>query len=319
MAVDYVALGLATALWVLVVGRMVGGVMGGTISTATAYLADISPPAERAKNFGLIGAAFGIGFILGPALGGVVGELDPRAPFFLSAALAAFNFGCVFFFVPETVTPEKRRAFRLSALNPFATLWRAFSMKGLGTPLACLFVISIAHAVYPAIWSFWTKEMFGWSAGTIGLSLATYGVGAAVVQGAVIRLPVVTRLGAARVVPLSLLLGTAAFIAFGFTTAGWLVFLIIPFASLSDLFGPMLNGFMANQVPDDEQGALQGVQASIHAVTAVIGPIVMAGVFKVTGEPTGSMYMPGAAFLVSALLLALTVVPLARAIRRRTS
>jgi DHA1 family tetracycline resistance protein-like MFS transporter len=313
MAIDYVVLGFATAIWVLVIGRMVGGIVGGTVSTATAYLADISEPEDRAKNFGLIGAAFGIGFVLGPAFGGLVGEWDPRAPFFLSAVLAGLNFLCGLFFLPESLSPEDRRPFRMKALNPFASLMRAFSFPGLRTPLACMFIISIAHAAYPAIWSYWSKQTLGWTTGTIGLSLAAYGFGAAVVQGAVIRLPIVTRIGPARIVCGSLILAVISMFGFGLTTVGWVVFAIIPIACLSDLFGPVVNGFMANLVPDNEQGALQGVVASIQAVTAVIGPVVMAAVFKMTADREGAVYLPGAAYMLAGLLIALTVIPLWRA------
>ena len=319
MAIDYVILGLATVLWLLLVGRLVAGAMGGTVSTATAYLADISRPEDRVKNFGLIGAAFGLGFILGPALGGLLGEVDLRAPFFMSAALAGLNFLFGWFVLPESLPRDRRRPFSRTALNPFASIDRAFSMTGLRTALSCFFIISVAHQVYPAIWSFWAREALGWSVGLIGLSLAVYGAGVVIVQGGVIRMPVVSRLGAQRVVALSLGLGIFSLVGLGFASAGWVVFAILPFSSLSDLLNPTLTGFMANRVPDNEQGALQGVLASITAVTAIVSPLVMTAIFRATAGPEARLYFPGSPYLVSAFLLALTLPPLWRTMRAAES
>ena len=249
LSIDYLILGFSQTLWVLILGRIIAGIAGGTVPTATAYLADISPPTERAKNFGIIGAAFGLGFIMGPALGGILGEYSSRAPFFLSAALTALNCFAGFFLLPESLPREKRRPFNISSANPLLTIWRAFLFQKLRVPLICFFVISVAHWVYPAIWSYWGKEVFGWGSGMIGLSLACYGIGISFVQGFLIRLQIINQLGARLIVTISLLVGAFSLMSMGLIWQGWMVFLVIPFSALSELLTPTLGGFLSNSVP----------------------------------------------------------------------
>ncbi len=315
LSVDYLILGFATTLWVLVLGRIIAGIAGGTVPTATAYLADISQNDERAKNFGLIGAAFGLGFILGPALGGLLGEIDSRAPFFLSAFLTFLNFLFGFFVLPESLSIENRRKFSINSLNPFATIWESLLFKNLRVGLICFFIISTAHWVYPAIWSFWGKEIFGWGSGMIGLSLACYGIGISIVQGFVIRMKIVSRIGARWIVTFSLIVGSLAMVVLGFTSVAWLVFLIIPFSALSELLTPTLGGFFANQVTDLEQGKLQGVLSSLSAFTTIISPLLMTAIFNLTSNANDGFYLPGAPFLFAAVLLLLTVIPLSIVMR----
>ena len=183
LSIDYLILGFSASLWILIIGRLIAGIAGGTVPTATAYLADISDPSEKAKNFGLIGAAFGLGFILGPILGGLLGEINPRAPFFLSALITMINFIFGFFVLKESLLKKNRRKFSDISFNPFKIFYKVFLFKNLKVVLLCVFFIDIAHWVYPAVWSFWTKEVFNWSSGMIGFSLACYGIGIAVVQG----------------------------------------------------------------------------------------------------------------------------------------
>ena len=310
LSVDYLILGFASTLWVLLVGRIIAGIAGGTVPTATAYLADISQPEEKAKNFGIIGAAFGVGFILGPALGGVLGEINSRAPFFLSAFLTGLNFLFGFFVLPESLAPENKRKFRISSINPFGTILKVLRFKGLQVPFYCFFVISVAHWVYPAVWSYWSKEVFGWGSGMIGFSLACYGIGIAVVQGYIIRLAWVTKLGPKLVVTFSLSVGAVALFWLGLVDVGWMVFCIIPFSALSELLTPTLGSFISNKVSDGEQGELQGVLSSLSAVTSIVSPLIMAGIFKFYSSPESELYLPGAPFIFAALLLTLTIVPL---------
>ena len=315
LSIDYLILGFATTLWILVLGRIIAGIAGGTVPTATAYLADISENDERAKNFGLIGAAFGLGFILGPALGGILGEIDSRAPFFLSAFLTFLNFLFGFFVLPESLSIENRRKFSLTSLNPFATIWESFLFKKLRVGLICFFIISTAHWVYPAIWSFWGKEIFGWGSGMIGFSLACYGVGISVVQGFVIRMKIISKIGARWIVTFSLIVGAFAMLVLGFTSIAWMVFIIIPFSALSELLTPTLGGFFANQVSDLEQGKLQGVLSSLSAFTTIISPLIMTTIFNLTSNPKNEFYLPGTPFLFSAILLLITVIPLSVVMR----
>ena len=317
LSIDYLILGFSKTFTILIVGRVIAGIAGGTVPTATAYLADISASGDRAKNFGLIGAAFGIGFILGPALGGILGEYNSRAPFFLSAALTGINFFCAYFILPESLPLNKRRNFSWTSLNPFLTLWESFVFKTLRVSLICYFIISIAHWVYPAIWSYWCKEVFGWGSGMIGVSLALYGVGISLVQGLVIRMAFISKLGPRWTVTISLLMGTMALVALGFTNLAWLVFLIIPFAALSELLTPTLGGFLSNQVADEAQGKLQGVLASLSAVTTIISPLLMTSIFNISSSTEGEFYLPGMPFLFAAALLALTVIPLSLVMRSK--
>ena len=273
-------------------------------------MADISQPEEKAKNFGIIGAAFGVGFILGPALGGVLGEINSRAPFFLSAFLTGLNFLFGFFVLPESLAPENKRKFRISSINPFGTILKVLRFKGLQVPFCCFFVISVAHWVYPAVWSYWSKEVFGWGSGMIGFSLACYGIGISVVQGYIIRLAWVTKLGPRLVVTFSLSVGAVALFWLGFVDVGWMVFCIIPFSALSELLTPTLGSFISNKVSDVEQGELQGVLSSLSAVTSIVSPLIMAGIFKFYSSPESELYLPGAPFIFAALLLTLTIVPL---------
>ena len=315
LSIDYLILGFSQTLWVLIVGRIVAGVAGGTVPTATAYLADISDPSERAKNFGIIGAAFGLGFIMGPALGGILGEFSSRAPFFLSALLTALNFALGYFVLPESLSFENRRPFTIKSVNPFRTIWRAFSFEKLRIPIICFFSRSVAHWVYPAIWSYWGKEVFGWTSGMIGISLACYGIGISFVQGFLIRLRIITLLGGRFIATASLLVGALALLSMGLVTEGWIVFCIIPFSALSELLTPTLGSFLSNSVSDDQQGELQGVLSSLSAVTSIISPLLMSGLFTVFTSGHGGLYFPGFPFVFAAFLLVLTILPLARAMK----
>ncbi len=316
LSVDYLILGMSQTLWVLIIGRIIAGIAGGTVPTATAYLADISESHERAKNFGIIGAAFGLGFIMGPALGGILGEFSARAPFFLSAILTALT--CIFgyFFLPESLVMEKHRPFNIKSTNPFLTIWKVFLFKTLRIPLICFFIISVAHWVYPAIWSFWGKEVFGWGSGMIGISLACYGVGISFVQGVLIRLKFISQIGPRLVVTVSLLIGAFSLLSMGLIWEGWMVFCIIPFSALSELLTPTLGSFLSNNIPDDQQGELQGVLSSLSAITSIISPLVMTGLFNVSTSEITFVYFPGLPFIFASSLLMLTIIPLSLAMKK---
>ncbi|MED5531126.1 MAG: TCR/Tet family MFS transporter [Pseudomonadota bacterium] len=315
MAVDYLILGFASVLWVFIIGRMVGGVAGGTVPTAFAYLADISTSEDKAKNFGLVGAAFGVGFVLGPFLGGILGEIDFRLPFFFSAGLSFLTFLLCFFYLPESLNSGKRRKFRLKDLNPFASLAKAFIFRDLRIMFLCFFVISVAHWVYPAIWSFWSKEVFNWGPGLIGGSLACYGLGVAFVQGFVIRMKFVNHLGPKKVVFFSLVVGAVALTGFGFANAAWMVFALIPIAVMSELMNPTLDSFVSNQVSDSKQGLLQGILSSINAITSVISPLIMTLLFKIGTIGDRHFHFPGVPFLFAAILLLAIIYPLLKSMK----
>jgi len=315
LSIDYLIMGFSSSLWVLILGRLIAGIAGGTVPTATAYLADISDPEEKAKNFGLIGAAFGLGFILGPVLGGVLGEIDPRAPFFLSALITMLNFIFGFFVLKETLSNENRRKFSDISLNPFKIFLKVLLFKNLKIILLCVFFIDIAHWVYPAVWSFWSKEVFNWSSGMIGFSLACYGIGITIVQGFIIRLKFVNKIGNVNIVSISLVFGSFSLLVLGFTTAGWLVFLLIPFSALSELLTPTLTSYTSNKVSKMEQGELQGVIAGLSAVTSIISPLLMTVIFRYSINVPENFYFPGAPFLFAGLILFICIFPLRRTMK----
>jgi DHA1 family tetracycline resistance protein-like MFS transporter len=307
LTIDYVIMALAQTYWLLLVGRIIAGMAGATYITATAYIADITKPEERAASFGMIGAAFGIGFVMGPALGGVASGWHITAPFWIAAILAGVNVAFGLFILPESLKPENRRPFGRRELNPLSSILRAFAIPGLAIPLICIFVFEFANMVYPTLWAFWGREVFGWDGFTIGLTLSAYGILIAAVQAGV--LPVMTkRFGDYQ----TLLIATAAavigFVGFGMTTAVWALFIFLPIAALSDMAPPLMTAFAANRVGDDQQGLVQGVIASLASVAAVLAPLAMTGVFERFVSSEG-IYIPGAPFLLAAVII-VAIVPL---------
>ena len=307
LALDYAIMAMAQTYWVLLVGRIIAGMAGATYITATAYISDIAKPEERGAAFGMIGASFGIGFVFGPALGGLALGWHITAPFWIAAALSALNVLFGLFILPESLKPENRRPFGRRDLNPFGAILRAFAMPGLAVPLICIFVFEFANMVYPTLWAFWGREVFGWDGFIIGFTLSGYGILIAIVQAGV--LPRLTRrFGDYR----TLLIATAAavlgLVGFGFSTTGWAVALVLPLATLADMAPPLMTAFAANRVGEDSQGLVQGVIASLASVAAVGAPLVLTGTFQrfVSGE---GLYFPGAPFVIAAVLV-VGIVPL---------
>ncbi|PJI92747.1 DHA1 family tetracycline resistance protein-like MFS transporter [Yoonia maricola] len=307
LTIDYVIMALAQTYWVLLVGRVVAGMAGATYITATAYIADIAKPEERGAAFGMIGAAFGIGFVLGPAVGGLASGWHITAPFWIAAALSALNVAFGVFILPESLKAENRRPFGKRDLNPFGTIKRAFLIPGLAIPLICIFVFEFANMVYPTLWAFWGREVFGWDGFTIGLSLSAYGVLIAVVQAGV--LPQMTkRFGDFRTLVLATAAAVIGMIGFGFAGAVWAVVVFLPIAALSDMAPPLMTAFAANCAEEDQQGLVQGVIASLSSIAAVAAPLALTGVFEHFVNTDG-IYLPGAPYLLGAILI-LTIVPL---------
>ncbi len=302
MSLDYLVMALAGTMWLLVVGRLVGGITAATHSAANAYMADISKPEDKAANFGLIGAAFGVGFILGPLIGGVLGELGTRAPFYAAAALSALNFVFGAFVLRETVTDRIRRPFSWRRANPFGAFRQMSRLPGIGPLLAIYFLYSVAMYVYPSVWSYFTQERFGWSPQTIGLSLALYGAATAIVQGGLTR-PILNWLGNRKTVVVSHLFDMGTFLLMAVLTNGTLVLVLTPIAAMGSILTPALVALMSRMAQDDQQGELQGVLASLGALSMIISPMVMTWIFAVFTQPTGQIYLPGAPFLLSMLLM----------------
>lgn len=304
MSADYLVMALAGSIWLLLAGRIVGGITAATHSTAYAYMADISRPQDKAANFGLIGAGFGVGFVLGPMLGGLLAEYGTRAPFFAAAFLAFANaiFGMTV--LKETVTDKTRRAFDWRGANPFSAFRAIARLGGTVTPLLwVLLLYHLANVVYPSVWAYFTVAKFGWSPGLIGVSLAIYGISMVVVQGVLIR-PASRLFGDQRTVLLGLGIETLALLLVGLISNGWIVMALIPISALGAIAQPSLQGILSRLAPDDAQGELQGVLASISSVAMIIGPFLMTMVFSYFAAIDAPVQMPGAPFLLAAILMA---------------
>ena len=297
-ALDYLVMAWAPTLAWLFLGRAIAGVAGATFGPAGAVIADVTPPEKRAATFGLLGAAFGIGFIIGPALGGVVAGFGTRAPFIVAAALGAINAAAMLFFLPETLAAENRRPFHLRdahVIGAFKPLFHA----GNATPLlVAWFLWQLGGIVYPAVWSFWAAIRFGWDAAAIGWSLAWVGFLTILVQlGLTNR--VVERMGERNAAIVGLGCGAACLFAYAFTTQGWQVYAFFLVGSLGAFAYPALNGLLSRMVDATRQGALQGGLGSMNSVAAIFGPLIAAQSLA-WGTRHG---FDGAAFLVAAILI----------------
>jgi MFS transporter, DHA1 family, tetracycline resistance protein len=307
MAADYVVMALAGTIWLLLAGRIVGGITAATHSTASAYMADISQPHDKARNFGLIGAAFGLGFVLGPVMGGLLAEWGTRAPFIAAACLALANAAFGWLVLRETVTERIRRPFQWRRANPFGAIRALVRLGGVGALIWVWFLYHFATVVYPAIWAYFTAERFGWSPRLIGLSLAVYGLSLAVAQGTLVR-PAIRAFGDARTVLLGLLIQIASLVTLGFITSGNLLLTLIPVTAIGAIGLPALQGILSRAVPDNAQGELQGVLTSLTAIAMVVAPLVMTQSFARFTRADASPYLPGAPFLLAAAIMALAAV-----------
>lgn len=318
LTVDYLAMGLAPGVWLLFIGRLLAGIAGATHSTANAVVADVTPQAKRAQAFGLIGAAFGVGFILGPVIGGVAGEFGTRAPFFVAAVLAFANLCYGALVLPESLDKARRRPFSWRRANPLGAAIQVSRLPKVAWLVVAFFLFGLGHYVYPAIWSFYAKAAFAWSSAEIGLSLALVGVGFVVVQGGLIRL-VLPRLGEARTAWAGFALSIAGLLWVGFATEGWMVLAAIPVMALGAVVTPALTGLMANGTPDNAQGELQGLLASVTAVTMIVTPLFATQLFGQFTDVAAPLHFPGAPFLAAAIVMGLALVPFAIGLRRVSS
>lgn len=317
VALVYGMMAVAGTMWLLLAARIFGGIASATHATAAAYMADISAPHEKAARFGLIGAGFGIGFVLGPAFGGLLAEFGTRAPFWAAGGLALANAALGYFVLSETVTDRIRRSFSWRRANPLSAFFDISRIKGAAPLLGVIFLYHVSTAVYPAIWPFFTGEMFGWSPAMIGASLAVYGVSLAVTQGALVA-PTIRILGDRGAVMLGLLLELMALVILGFITSGTLLMWLIPLLGLAGIGLPALQGITSRMIADDMQGTLQGVQTSLASLAMIITPLVATQVFAAFSHAGATPYLPGAPFLVSAALMVLAIIAYLRALKRNT-
>lgn len=306
LTVDYLIMGFAHSIWMLVIGRIIGGITSATHSTANAYMADISSDEEKAQNFGLIGAAFGIGFVLGPVIGGLLGELGPRAPFFAAAALAAVNTVFGLLVLTETVTDDIRRPFSWKRANPIGGLLYIGQLPGLRRLLLVFFFYNIAFFVYPSVWAYFTQERFGWEPSMVGVSLAVFGLSMAIVQGGLIRI-IIPRFGEHRTVIIGFSITTLAFLIYSLSYEGWHIFALAPITSLGVIAGPALQGIMSRTASADQQGELQGLLTSISAIGVIISPLLMTNTFSYFTNDGTPFYFPGAPFVLAMAMVLLSL------------
>lgn len=314
LGADFIVMGLANSLAMLFVGRVLSGISGATFATANAYIADTTAPENRARAFGMLGAAFGVGFILGPVLGGVLGDLSARAPFFAAAGLAGINTLYGFFILPESLDVADRRRFEWKRANPFGAFRALGKLPRVGWFVAGLGISNFAQMVYPSTWSYHCEVRYHWTKGVIGASLGAVGVGAAIVQAVLIR-QFLRRLGPRKTAFFGLSIGVAAFVLFAFASAPWMVFAIIPFSAFAGVAGPAVNAIMTGLVPKGSQGELQGGVASVQALGNVLSPLVMTRtleMFTTTGAP---IQFAGAPFLLAALLALVSILPFSIGLR----
>ncbi|MBR9765734.1 MAG: TCR/Tet family MFS transporter [Rhodobacteraceae bacterium] len=316
MGVDYVIMALAQNIWLLLAGRLVAGATAAVVATASAYMADISKGSDKARNFGLVQACFGMGFVLGPALGGLVAGFGVRAPFWAAAVLCLINFLMALTVLPESLRPEARRRFDWRRANPLGALRAASRLPGLKPLLTAYLLYLIGLHVYGVIWAYFTQAQFGWNVTLVGLSLTIYGVALAVVQ-AVLFGPIYRRFGPRTTVLAGLWINTGFFAALTVIKSGTLTLIMTPFTALGEISQPAMSAIASDAAPEDAQGELQGVLSSLQAVAMIVTPLLMTSIFRVFTAEDAPLYLPGAPFGASALLMLPAMVLVALYVPRR--
>ena len=301
--IDYLIMGLAPTLAWLFVGRVIAGTSATSFGIANACIADLFPPDRRAQNFGLIGAAFGVGFILGPVIGGFLGEFGPRTPFFVTAGIAFANALFGLFAIPETLKEEDRRPFRFARANPLGAFRQVGRFPLVTGILGAYFLYMLAHDSLPAIWAFYTMDRYGWAPREVGFSLGVVGVCMLIVQGFLIR-KIIPLLGSKRTAYVGLGLAIVAFFGYSLSSVGWAMYIWIVVGAGSGLIMPAMNGIMSRQIPANAQGELQGLLGSVASSTFIISPVVMTQLFAYFSSPAAPVYFPGAAFALAGVLTA---------------
>jgi MFS transporter, DHA1 family, tetracycline resistance protein len=302
LAFDYVIMAVAPNLAWLFLGRIISGITTSNISTAFAYITDVTPPERRAKAFGLISAVFGFGFILGPAVGGYLGNVNLRFPFWAAAALSLANALYGFFILPESLPKERRASSAWHMANPLGSLTLLRSHRELAGLSVVVTLYYLAHQSLPSMWAIYTEYRYAWNRRDVGLSLAVVGLCAAVVSGALVG-PIVKRFGERRTLLAGFVFGTLGFLAFGLATRGWFVLATIPLIALWGIAGPALQSLMSQRVDPSSQGKLQGAINSLRALTGMAGPLLFTQVFAVAISPRTSTHLPGAPYFLAAILL----------------
>lgn len=314
-SLDYMLLAFAPTITWLFVGRILAGITGASITTASAYIADISTSENRAKNFGLIGAAFGLGFIIGPVIGGLLGQYGPRVPFYAAAILCMLNFLYGYFILPESLEKENRRNFEWKRANPIGAFLHLKKYPNLIGLIIAIFILYVGSHAVQSNWSFYTMYRFNWDERMVGISLGIIGLLVGLVQGVLIRW-INPKIGNVKSIYLGLLLYTIGMFLFAFATESWMIFLfLIPYC-LGGIAGPALQAVVSENVKPSEQGEIQGTLASLMSASAIIGPPMMASVFYFFTHEDAPFKFPGAPFVLGGILMLISTVLAYRTLRK---
>lgn len=305
--INYILTGFAPSIGWLFIGRLVAGVTGASHTVAAAYIADISTPQKKAQNFGLLGAAFGLGFILGPVLGGILGQYGSRVPFFAAAILCLLNFLYGYFVIPESLKPALRRPFDWKRANPIGTFIHIKSHPHVFPLFITIFLINIAANSVQSIWSYFTMEKFDWDEKMVGLSLGFVGTLLMIVQAGLIRIAI-PKFGLKNAITIGLILYVCAYSLFGFATQSWMMYAISIFFVSAGIAGPAIQSYISNHIPQNEQGQIQGGITSVISLTSIIGPLVMTTLFSYFSRKDVHPYFPGAPFILAAVLAIIALI-----------
>jgi DHA1 family tetracycline resistance protein-like MFS transporter len=314
-SVDYMFSAFAPTIAWLFVGRIVAGITGASFTTGSAYIADISTPENRAANFGMVGVAFGLGFIIGPVIGGVLGKYDIHYPFIAAAVLALLNATYGYFILPESLDLAHRRPFEIKKANPVSTLIKLSKYKSVIGLAVSLFLVYFAAQAVQCAWTFYTMDKFSWNEAMVGYSLGAVGLFVALVQGGLIRI-IIPKLGQERSIWIGLLLYAIGLALFAFASKGWMMFAFLVPYCLGGIAGPALQGYMSTSVPANEQGELQGGLTSLMSLSSIFGPIVMLGSFHYFTQPNPYFQFPGAPFIIGSAMMLLSAILAVRSFKR---
>lgn len=312
---DYLLLAFAPSLAWLFVGRIIAGITAANITTATAYIVDVSPPKKRAQNFGIVGAAFGLGFIIGPAIGGILGDIGLRVPFLAVAGITLLNWLYGFFILPESLTEANRRAFSWKQANPIGSLMGLTRYPIVLALASTILMAALAQSGLHSSWVLYTDYRYGWGPREVGLSLAVVGLSTAIVQGGLIR-KIVPFLGERRSLIVGLLVNAISFILYGLAPAGWMIYVIPFFGAFSGITQPSAQSIITQNIPDNEQGAIQGSLTSLNALSAVMAPIMATQIFRYFISDAAPVHVPGAPFFLGATFIIIGLILAVNTFRR---
>lgn len=299
--INYILMGLAPSILWLFVGRLIAGVTGASHTVAAAYIADISSSEKKAQNFGLLGAAFGLGFIIGPVIGGLLGHYGARIPFFAAGALSFFNFIYGYFVVPESLTRENRRSFSWRNANPAGAFKHMKRYPQIYALLSCIILINLAAHAVQSTWSYYTMEKFAWDEKMVGISLGFIGILLTIVQAGLLRI-IIPKLGLSKSILIGLFLLTVALPLIGLVSSSGMLFAASVLYVCGGIGGPALQSLISNLTPHNEQGQIQGGIASVISLTAIFGPLMMSNLFAFFTKENTSIYLPGAPFIMGGIL-----------------